>query len=78
MITADRSSKENKLLETRFNRLQSEYQALADTADQLSTDIQKKVSELKTRDDEISRLKQDGARLKGYFQTVKKMRQVCF
>ena len=63
--SAERSNKENRLLETRFNRLQGEYQAQADVADQLATDVQKKVSELKSRDDEIGRLRQEMGRLKG-------------
>lgn len=61
---AERSIKENRLLETRFNRLQGEYQSQADVADQLATDVQKKVSELKSRDDEIGRLRQEMGRLK--------------
>ena len=57
--TGERSNKENRLLETRFNRLQGEYQAQADVADQLAADIQKKLNELKSRDDEIGKLKQE-------------------
>lgn len=74
-LSAERSNKENRLLETRFNRLQGEYQAQADVADQLAADIQKKMSELKSRDDEIGKLKQEMARLKTMREAVQRKLQ---
>jgi chromosome segregation ATPase len=73
--TGERSNKENRLLETRFNRLQGEYQAQADVADQLAADIQKKLNELKSRDDEIGKLKQEMARLKTMREAVQRKLQ---
>jgi len=74
-LSAERSNKENRLLETRFNRLQGEYQAQADVADQLAADIQKKLNELKSRDDEIGKLKQEMARLKTMREAVQRKLQ---
>jgi len=73
--TGERSNKENRLLETRFNRLQGEYQAQADVADQLAADIQKKLNELKSRDDEIGKLKQEMGRLKTMREAVQRKLQ---
>ena len=52
-----------------------EYQAQADVADQLAADIQKKLNELKSRDDEIGKLKQEMARLKTMREAVQRKLQ---
>ena len=47
----------------------------ADVNDQLATEIQKKVSELKSRDDAIGRLRQEAGRLKGMREAVQRKLQ---
>ena len=49
-----------------------EYQSQADIADQFAADIQKKICDLKSRDDEIGKLKQEMARLKTMREAVQR------
>ena len=62
-------------LEPHWQYILGEYQAQADVADQLAADIQKKLNELKSRDDEIGKLKQEMARLKTMREAVQRKLQ---
>ncbi|XP_069140522.1 cilia- and flagella-associated protein 58-like [Argopecten irradians] len=76
-ILNERAIKDCDILNTRFQKLQGEYEGQLITTDQLTAENQNRVSELKQKEDEVNQLKQETQRLNKIRETIqRKLRNV--
>ncbi|XP_013394677.1 cilia- and flagella-associated protein 58 [Lingula anatina] len=76
-IMNERITKDSDILNARFQKLQQDYEAQLISADQLASENQTKVSDLKQKEDEVNALKAEASRLNKMRETIqRKLRNV--
>ncbi|KAK3094779.1 hypothetical protein FSP39_006145 [Pinctada imbricata] len=76
-ILNERTIKDADILNTRFQKLQGDFEGQLITCDQLTAENQSRVTELKQKEDEVNQLKNETQRLNKMRETIqRKLRQV--